>query len=358
MIRLPVSIGEAIDKLTILDIKCRRIKDPEKKSYCKEEYDILHKEIECYVEKCNVYYEQLYRINDEIWVMQDEIRSMNVPDGEKCIEILNKNDMRFRIKDTINRLSKSIIREQKGYPSRRALFIGHLGLGDHIGLNGAVRYLALQYDELVLVVRHCNLNAVRAMYTDVPWIKFVTIQGGYINSPTPTSAGECLQYNPDEFTRVYKSGFYTYPRNEMDELPHCFYRDMRLDPAIRHIYFNVPLTDAVNELFKPLEGIPYIFVQQKSSDTFTPLITWDKDSVLTIDPNVNPYDEGHKWYTLAESFVNKPFMDYRLVIENASEIHTVDSSFYCFACYLKLKATVKRCYARNTGILIPKYNFI
>jgi hypothetical protein len=266
--------------------------------------------------------------------------------------------MRFRIKDAVNKLSQSVLREQKGYAPRRALFIGHLGLGDHIGLNGAVRFIALQYDEVVVAVKYLNLNAVKAMFADMPSIKFIAINGGYLTSPTPTSRGECFVYNPDDFTTVYRSGFYTHPRNEMDELPHCFYRDMGFDPSIRHIYFNVPRTGSAASLYEPLKDIPYIFTQQKSSDTFTPLITWDKDATLTIDPNVNSYPEGHRWHNIAQRFVNQPFMDYVLVLENAAEIHTVDSSFYCLACYLTLKSTVRRCYARNTGVLIPEYKFI
>jgi hypothetical protein len=133
---------------------------------------------------------------------------------------------------------------------------------------------------------------------------------------------------------------------------------MGMDPSIRHLYFNVPRTGSAAELYAPLKDIPYIFTQQRSSDAFTPLITWDKDAILTIDPNVNPYPEGHQWHALAQTFVNRPFMDYVLVLENAQEIHTVDSSFYCLACYLTLKATVKQCYARNTGVLIPEYKFI
>lgn len=355
-VTVPVSVGEAIDKLTILDIKCRKIRNA---ADSKREYDMLADVLGPAVLETYAYHYRLLRmVNEEIWDMQDEIRAMPSPDGQKCIDILNKNDMRFRIKDAVNKLSESVLREQKGYPPKRALFIGHLGLGDHIGLNGAVRYLALQYDEVFVVVMYSNAAAVKAMFADMPSIKFVAVTGGYIKPPSSTTAGECLEYNPSDFAAVYRCGFYAYPRNGMDELPHCFYRDMGMDPSIRHLYFNVPRNGSAYELYRPLEGRTYIFTQQKSSDGFTPLITWDRDAVLTIDPNVNPYEPGHTWYDLAQQFVNKPFMDYILVLENASELHTVDSSFYCITCYLKPKATVKKCYARFTGVLIPEYKFI
>lgn len=354
MITLPVSLGEAIDKLTILDIKCRKIKES---ADSRREYDLLSEQLKEFVVQFEYQYRILRTINESIWDMQDEIRAMERPNGEKCIEILNKNDMRFRIKDNINKLAKSYLREQKGYPVRRALFLGHLGLGDHIGLNGAVRFAALQHDEVVVAVKHTNYEAVKSMYADNPAIKFVVIPGGYVVQPTNTSAGECCVYDPSDFTSVYRSGFYAYPRNEMDELPHCFYRDMGMDPSIRHIYFHIAHTPTSRDLFNRLNGMPYVFVQQKSSDRFTPLVTWDKDTILTIDPNVNVYPPEHPWHSLAQEFVNRPFMDYVDTLENASEVHTVDSSFYCLACYLPLKATVKQCYARDTGILIPSYTF-
>jgi hypothetical protein len=115
MIHLSVSIGEAIDKLSILDIKCKRITDPDKHVHCQREYELLHKELHPYIEKYPFYYKQLYTINDDIWIMQDEIRVH--PDPQKCVDILDKNDMRFRIKDNINQvkqiLSKEILNNRK-----------------------------------------------------------------------------------------------------------------------------------------------------------------------------------------------------------------------------------------------------
>lgn len=89
----------------------------------------------------------------------------------------------------------------------------------------------------------------------------------------------------------------------------------------------------------------------------TDLITWDIDSILTVDPNLNVYPEGHRLHSLAQTFVNRDLLSYVLVLQNAKEIHTVDSSFYCLACYLPLKAEVKRCYARETGTYISTYDF-
>ena len=354
MIHLPVSLGEAIDKLTILDIKTARIANS---ADSKREYDVLYEKLRDIVETYPYQYRLLRSINDDIWIAQDEIRAMAKPDGGKCIDILNKNDMRFRIKDAINRAANSQLREQKGYPPKKALFIGHLGLGDMIGLNGAVRYVALQHDETYVVCKETNRAAAEAMYADIPSIKIVIgAQCGYIIPPTPTTQGEAIHYDPKDFTTVWRSGFYKLNPAPMNDLPSCFYLDMGIDPAVRHTFFHVPHSQASKDLYAALK-VPYIFTQQKSSGDFVDLVKWDRNEILTIDPNINVYASDHPWYELAQTFVNRPFFDYVDTMENASEIHTVDSSFYCLASYLTLKASKKGCYDRVSGALIPSYAF-
>ena len=355
MIKLPVSIGEALDKLTILDIKLEKIRDPERRVHCQTEYDLLHTELVPYLDTHAFHYARLRDVNLQIWDMQDEIRVR--PDPQKCVDILDKNDMRFRIKDTINRAVRSYVREQKGYPKRRALVIGHLGIGDHIGLIGAVRYIALQHDETVVVCKAHSARTVATFFEDLPSVTLLPVPYSYIRAPTDTSPGEVVEFDPSDFATVYRSGFYTYPRSSFGELPQGFYRDMGLDPEIRHTHFHVPISQEARELFALVADKPYVFVQQKSSNCMTNLATWDINERLTIDPNVNLYEMGHRWHTLAQSFVDRPFLSYVLVLQNAAEVHTVDSSFYCLACYLPLKAEVKRCYARDTGVLIPSYTF-
>jgi hypothetical protein len=208
----------------------------------------------------------------------------------------------------------------------------------------------------VVCKRQYSTN-IASFFADNPTIKLWIVDGAYTKGPTDTSAGEIVDIDPTKFVNVYRSGFYTYPRNAFDDLPKGFYRDMGIDPEVRHTHFYVPTTQEARELYTPLQDQPYIFVQQKSSSHVTNLITWNIDDVLTIDPNLNVYPEGHRWHSLAQTFVNRDFLSYTLVIQNAKEIHSVDSSFYCLACYLPLKADVKRCYARETGAFISTYNF-
>jgi hypothetical protein len=355
MIRLPVSIGEAMDKLTILDIKLQKIETPEKRAHCQAEYDALLPDLKPYVEAHSFYYARLRDINLQIWEMQDEIRVR--PNPQKCVEILDKNDMRFRIKDTINTAVSSYYREQKGYSTRRALVLSHLGLGDHIGLIGAVRYIALQHDQTVVVCMQHNAANVASFFADLPSVVLWVVDRPYSHLPTETRAGDILPHPPVDFTTVYRAGYYAHPRHSMDDLPRGFYLDMGLHPDVRHTYFHVPTTPDAQRLYDLVRDIPYRFVQQSSSSHTTSLVTWDTSRVLTIDPNTNLYPPDHDWHSIAQECVNRPMLSYTLLLQHAEEVHTVDSAFYCLACYLPLEATVKQCYARETGAFISTYTF-
>ena len=69
-ISLPVSLGEALDKLTILDIKLQKIQDQRRQDVQKE-YDLLDTTLISYRQKYAYYYKLLKEINLEIWDLQD-----------------------------------------------------------------------------------------------------------------------------------------------------------------------------------------------------------------------------------------------------------------------------------------------
>jgi hypothetical protein len=114
---IPVSIGEGVDKLTILDIKLANIKDTNRLADVKKEYDALTKSLETYILKCSRQYNLLKHINTTIWKLEDEIRE-ELSD-ERCAKVAKsiayENDCRFRTKDKINKMCSSELKEQKGY---------------------------------------------------------------------------------------------------------------------------------------------------------------------------------------------------------------------------------------------------
>ena len=119
-----VSIGELLDKISILEIKQEKIKDPEKLKFINNEHSILKAQLESNVksdEKLNSFYQSLKEINAKLWVIEDDKRQCEKDKdfGEKFIKLSRDvhflNDERAKIKLEINVLSGSKIREIKEY---------------------------------------------------------------------------------------------------------------------------------------------------------------------------------------------------------------------------------------------------
>ena len=119
-----VSIGELLDKISILEIKQGKIKDPEKLKFINNEHSILKAQLEKNVksdDNINKLYQSLKEINSKLWVIEDEKRQCekNKDFGEKFIKLSRDvhflNDDRARIKLEINNHSGSTIKENKEY---------------------------------------------------------------------------------------------------------------------------------------------------------------------------------------------------------------------------------------------------
>ena len=121
-----VSIGELFDKISILEIKQVKIKDPEKLKFIKNEHSILKDQLKKNVEsddKLNHLYQSLKEINAKLWIIEDDKRQCEKDKdfGEKFIKLSRDvhflNDDRAKIKLEINNLTGSAIKEIKEYTS-------------------------------------------------------------------------------------------------------------------------------------------------------------------------------------------------------------------------------------------------
>ena len=119
-----VSVGELLDKISILEIKQEKIKDPEKLKFINNEHSILKYQLEKNVksnDKLNNLYQSLKEINAKLWVIEDDKRQCEKDKdfGEKFIKLSRDvhflNDDRAKIKLKINNLSGSKIKEIKEY---------------------------------------------------------------------------------------------------------------------------------------------------------------------------------------------------------------------------------------------------
>jgi len=121
-----VSIGELLDKISILEIKQDKIKDQEKLNFINNEHSILKNQFEKNVksdEKLEKLFQDLKDINAKLWVIEDDKRDCekNKDFGEKFIKLSRDvhffNDDRAKIKLEINNHTGSTIKEIKEYTS-------------------------------------------------------------------------------------------------------------------------------------------------------------------------------------------------------------------------------------------------
>ena len=121
-----VSIGELLDKISILEIKQGKIKDPEKLKFINNEHSILKGQLNMNVKsdnKLNDLYQSLKEINSKLWVIEDDKRQCEKDKdfSEKFIKLSRDvhflNDDRAKIKLEINNHTGSSIKEIKEYTS-------------------------------------------------------------------------------------------------------------------------------------------------------------------------------------------------------------------------------------------------
>ena len=125
-ILVEVSVGELLDKISILEIKQEKIKDTEKLKFINEEHSILKDQLNNNVksdQKLNELFESLKQINVKLWVIEDDKRQCEKEkDFTKTFIKLSRdvhflNDDRAKIKLEINNHTGSKIKEIKEYTS-------------------------------------------------------------------------------------------------------------------------------------------------------------------------------------------------------------------------------------------------
>ena len=123
MVTIPVSIGELIDKLSILHVKSIKITNEEKLVLVNKEFELLYNLSSVYLNSSEIelLYHQLCNINEKLWDVEDKLRVFESEKkfDQEFIELARKvyytNDERFRLKNEINLITLSKIREVKDY---------------------------------------------------------------------------------------------------------------------------------------------------------------------------------------------------------------------------------------------------
>jgi hypothetical protein len=123
IINTPVSLGELVDKISILHIKNINIKDDEKLKLIREELELLNQTLNKHIKNKDIqnYLDSLIEINSKLWVIEDDIRDCerNKKFDQTFIDLARSvyftNDKRSEVKLEINKKFGSKIIEVKSY---------------------------------------------------------------------------------------------------------------------------------------------------------------------------------------------------------------------------------------------------
>lgn len=128
LIAVPVSAGELVDKITILEIKSRKVKNNAKLRNINSELNILNLQLTKLFKSCpskspeiKKFKNKLRNVNLRLWRIEDSIRKNETKNkfGNEFIKLARNiyklNDERFKIKQNINLITDSFIKEEKLY---------------------------------------------------------------------------------------------------------------------------------------------------------------------------------------------------------------------------------------------------
>ena len=123
IINTPVSLGELVDKISILYIKNINIKDEEKLKLIREELELLNQTLNKHIKNNDIqnYLDSLIQINSKLWVIEDDIRDcerkkkFDQTFSDLARSVYFTNDKRSEVKLEINKKFGSKIIEVKSY---------------------------------------------------------------------------------------------------------------------------------------------------------------------------------------------------------------------------------------------------
>jgi hypothetical protein len=201
--------------------------------------------------------------------------------------------------------------------TRIALITPHQGLGDHILCNGLYRHFSQSRRHVIITVKQNYVNEIRYMLRDCPNIKILPLP--LRRSWTFTRLIQIISRPlPIEIVGLGSYGINFFPMGV--RFDQNFYDQAGMDFDFRWSKFKVPRDDRrENEIFELLgcHSGPYVFLHEDKNREFVIDRKRIDSKLKIVEPIV-----GSKQFSL---------FDYRKVLEGASEIHLIESSFAAFA---------------------------
>lgn len=204
--------------------------------------------------------------------------------------------------------------------------VHHLGLGDQIMLNGMVRHFAEKYTNVHIFVKNCHKDSVEFMYRDLKNIKFIYVDNTnprdiWSRVPKCTVVPLATYAVPDNtwaFFTQRKAG------NLFTNWAHGVYIQAGLNPKYMYSKFKV-IRDCAREdnLYKyyNLQRDTYIFKHDDPARDRK--ITKIESTLQLFSPDSKPIDDRQEFFETT----NPNIFDYIKIIENAKEVHCMNSSY-------------------------------
>lgn len=149
--KIEVSVGEAVDKLSILELKLKKISNENKKREIQKEIDCI--DCSAYIKRYRYFYKILMYVNEKIWDLTDIVKTNPDNYSEISKQIFDYNQKRFRLKHWFNLITNSNIKEQKSYALTQCSIV--VDEDTYYSKLPQICYLALDYDKIT--VNHPNV---------------------------------------------------------------------------------------------------------------------------------------------------------------------------------------------------------
>ena len=172
---IEISEGEALDRVSILQIKKLNITDESRLTEINKElnqYDIIQDIKNKYI----IYYKLLYYVNQKIWDTTNEIKELVIYDEKYArlsFNIFEWNQQRFRMKYIINRLENANIKEQKSY-SKKSIIYSHDYHTSFEELMSILFYLLLSYDNVQIIESEYIAEYKLSILSLLPSLEIIT----------------------------------------------------------------------------------------------------------------------------------------------------------------------------------------
>lgn len=225
-----------------------------------------------------------------------------------------------------------------------AFLLTHLGLGDNILCISIVYYLLEKYKKVHYVCKKRNYKNLALLLNDER-INFIQVDEDYQISP-------CFGFNMYHFFQftkdwdLYLCGMHKFEPS-CNDFPLGFYDDLKITRRVFWDYFKIQELQESKDLYdilKQNDVSKYIVIHNNAStgkifhskDIIKKYCQNDQD-LFVLNFNENEYDPGHKFYELAQHFINKPIPHYVDIIINATYVFLTDSSIFCLSLQLPIK---------------------